>query len=333
MLLVHDKETSVTSESDVSYHAFSKQSCISEWKSARAAYALLEDLGEIQKLDTLEYCRKVAWFVRHEETGIVRVAAQQCHLRWCPMCAQARTNYISHQVQEWIEHTKFAKFITLTLKSTDLPISEQIDSLYDSFKRLRKIKNWKKRITGGVWFFQITLNLKTQQWHPHIHIIAIGKFYSKRKLSADWLAITGDSPIVDIKAVKDKKQAAQYAARYAAKPANLENFPVSESAELILGMHGRRICGCWGKGCKIKFRPQKPDDADSWINIGDFFYVINLLCYDSTADMIYQCWHDGQALPPDINLRTLEKDVQGRLFEDPPEQPPPDPILFDSNFY
>lgn len=334
-LLLDAKETPVISSPDVSYRAYTQQSHQSEWKSARAAYALLEDIGDLQKLDSFEFCRKVAWFVRHDETGQVRVASQQCHLRWCPMCAQVRQTYISHQVKDWIKGTSYAKFITLTVRSEDQPISEQINHLYDSFKRLRKSKPWRSRITGGVWFFQITLNLKTQMWHPHLHVIAIGKFYSKRKLSADWLSITGDSPIVDIKAVKDKEQAAQYAARYSAKPANLEKMPCAEGAELILAMHGRRICGCWGKGCKIKFRPQKPDDADKWKSVGDFGYVVNLLGSDSHADMIWQCWQDGQALPPDISLLVLEHEIAGLQFLDAPEKPPPVPIdtptLFDYN--
>lgn len=327
MSLLDAKETSILNPPDVSYQAFARQSHQSEWKSARAAYALLEDLGELRKLDAFDYCRKVAWFVRHEETGQVRVASKQCHLRWCPSCAKARQHYVSHQVQAWLKNRNYSKFITLTVQSNDDPIETQINHLYDSFKRLRKLKAWRTRIKAGVWFFQITLNLKSLQWHPHLHIIALGKFYSKRALSRDWLSVTGDSSIVDIRAVKDKAKAAQYAARYSAKPAELEKLPTADAADLIMAMNGRRICGCWGKGCKIKFRPQKPDDADKWQDIGNFGYVVELLTSDHNADMIWQCWNDGQALPPGITLRVLENDIDGREVEVPPEPPPS--TLFD----
>lgn len=322
-LLVHSKETPVDYPSSTSYKGLALKSVHQEWKAARAGYSLLEDLGELHKLDAFDFCRKVSWFVRHEDTGRVRVASLQCHLRWCPLCAKVRTNYVSHQVQEWIQHTKYAKFITLTVKSNDDPIESQINHLYDSFKRLRKKKEWKKKISGGVWFFQITFNKESQQWHPHIHIIAIGKFYSKRLLSSHWLLVTGDSPIVDIKAVKDAKKAAQYAARYAAKPANLSNLEPSTSAELIMAMQSRRICGCWGKGCKIIFRPRKPDDADSWKNIGDFSHVVELIGCDSSADYIWLAWQNDSALDVCHNLSYLDARIDGREVNDAPEQPPP----------
>ena len=332
MSLLDAKETEVRTPSGCSYQAFAAQSHIPEWKSARAAYALLEDTGDLSKLDAFSYCRKVAWFVRHDDTGQVRVASKQCHLRWCPTCAKARQNYIAHQVKEWLSTEKYAKFITLTLRSSDDSITDQINRIYDCFKRVRKSTTWKEHIKSGCWFFQITLNLETEQWHPHIHIIAEGKFFSMRKLSRLWEAVTGDSPIVDIRAVKDKEQAAQYAARYSSKPANLSKIPVAEGAELILAMHGRRICGCWGKSCKISFRPKKPEDADKWRNVGSFAIVIELLDVDPIANQIWQAWHDGCALPPDISLAPTENEIYGIFTEDAPEQPPP-PTQYQLNFF
>lgn len=331
--LVHAKETTVESAFTDCYQSYAVRSHNSEWQSARAAYQFLEENRDLQKLDAFEFCRKVAWFVRHEETGKIRVASKQCHLRWCPMCAQVRSNFISRQVQEWIAGTSYSKFVTLTVKSTDDPIADQINHLYDSFKRLRKKKDWKSKINAGVWFFQITQSAKTGLWHPHLHIIAAGKYFSKRQLSRVWLTCTGDSPIVDIKAVKDKKQAAQYAARYAAKPAALDSMPTSESAALIMALHGRRICGCWGKNCKISFRPKKPDDAESWKNIGDFFYVSNLRSHDEAATAIWECWSNGTALDPKITMYLTEKLIDGYSVENEPEKPPPRDIQTYMDFF
>jgi len=320
-LLLDTKETTPPNHVSPSFQAHSSQSCREEWKQARAIYHFLEDTNQLRKLDAFEYCRKVAWFVRHDVTGLVRVASQQCHLRWCPLCAKTRTNFVSQQVQEWIETTKYSKFITLTIVSTDTPISDQINHLYDSFKRLRKKKAFKSKIKAGVWFFQITKNKTTGLWHPHLHIIGIGKFLSKRELSRTWLECTGDSKIVDIKAVKDKKQAAMYAARYAAKPADLALVDIPDAADLVMAMQGRRICGSWGKGCKISFRPCKPEDANQWTNIGDYTFVCYLQTIDGVADDILSCWKNQTPLSLGKSLFILERPPNDYDFQDPLELP------------
>lgn len=47
-------------------------------------------------------CRKLAWFVRHRTTGEVRVSANHCRHRWCPMCAAALRNWRTHAILGWI---------------------------------------------------------------------------------------------------------------------------------------------------------------------------------------------------------------------------------------
>lgn len=320
--LLDTKETTALERPPDTFQALCVKNSPQEWKQARAVYKLLEDTHQLYKLDALDYCRKVSWFVRHEETGKVKIASQHCHLRWCPLCASSRRNYISHQVKDWCEKRSHLKFITLTIKHSDDTITEQIDHLYNSFKKLRKNKEFKKHITGGIWFFQIKMSKTSEQWHPHLHVIGTGKFYSNRRLSALWERITGDSKICNIKSVKDKEKAVQYAARYAAKPAELAKLPIADAAELVVCMHGRRICGSWGIKPPISFRPKKPEDADQWKNIGDYFYVAQLYNDDPSAKAIFDAYRLDEPLDSDCDLSYVTKIIDGRDLNDPPESPP-----------
>ena len=52
----------------------------------------------------------------------------------------------------------------------------------------------------------------------HCHAIAFGPYISQKKLSAAWLKITGDSPIVDIRAVRTVKDGVREVVKYITKP-------------------------------------------------------------------------------------------------------------------
>lgn len=57
---------------------------------------------------------------------------------------------------------------------------------------------------------------QTQLGWPHLHVLARSKFIEQRWLSAEMLRLT-DSPIVDVRAVTNKRAAARYVSKYIAK--------------------------------------------------------------------------------------------------------------------
>ncbi len=52
----------------------------------------------------------------------------------------------------------------------------------------------------------------------HCHAIVFGPYISQKKLSAAWLKITGDSPVLDIRAVKSVKDGVREVVKYILKP-------------------------------------------------------------------------------------------------------------------
>lgn len=52
----------------------------------------------------------------------------------------------------------------------------------------------------------------------HVHAIVYGRYVSQRQLSAAWLKLTGDSAIVDIRAIRSPKTATKYVLKYVCKP-------------------------------------------------------------------------------------------------------------------
>ena len=137
----------------------------------------------------------------------------------CPFCSAIRaskqaTAYHDKMVHILKEHPNLKPvFVTLTVKNGD-DLKERFYHLKDSFKTLQTARRkWLKRGNGhnelckahGIVFaYEITNNGKG--WHPHLHmILLVDDWIDKDKLSEQWLSITGDSYIVDVRRVKPTK--------------------------------------------------------------------------------------------------------------------------------
>ena len=241
----------------------------------------------------LQQCRKFAWFVRHTVTKKLRVRSSRCKLRWCPICRDVQRSIVTRAVDEWLRVQKYPKMITLTMLHTDDPLELQINKIYNCFRKLRRRAYFQRLITGGVWFFQLTFNQQTEQWHPHIHCLVAGKFLPHAKLKELWHKITGDSHVVDIRPVKDLDNASVEVARYATSPADLTAVSFEEAKNVHYATKHRRICGSWGTAKKVTLKPTVREDGDDWEKVADFYYINVQKEYDDDAKAFWKCYQRG----------------------------------------
>jgi hypothetical protein len=275
------------------------------------AYSDLDKIEGTKKAEQLDSCRRHAWFVRHKQTGQVRVVSNACRLRWCPLCSRAHQNLIEHNVHEWLKSAKHPKFLTLTLKHSEAPLHQQIENLYKFFLRFRRLKEIRGKITGGVWFFQIKKSTTDNYWHPHLHCIIDGQYISHALLSRLWLRTTLTSFVVDIKAVKDDEKIAEYVARYCARPSPLKHLGQFDCLELINSLHGRRLCGTWGTGKTVKLTMISDPDKENWQAIGAWNLVINSLNQFENARYIFNAWKNGTALGSGCTMYEIDEFIGG----------------------
>jgi hypothetical protein len=261
-------------------------------------------------------CHNRAIFARNTTTGVVRVLAKSCHLKFCPICNKSREKLIRKKVTDWLSLKFYPKFMTLTLKHNDDDLHDQINKLYHCFKEFRRIKLLKKKVNSGIWFFQITKDAKTGQWHPHIHCILTGSYIPQRELSREWLRITGDSSVVDIRLVKNVESAACEVARYAACAVNIRHFSTDELAILEQGIKNRRLFGTWGKCRKLKLLSPLKYDRKEWQTLGSWNAVVGSMETNEVAKAIYDAWKNRTPLLGDFCIEYMDDFVKGL---DPPE--------------
>jgi len=162
------------------------------------------------------------------------------------------------------------RFITLTIRSNTEPLALLLEKLTDAFRRLQRSNLWRQTVKGGIGFLEVKRFPERRRWHPHLHLIVHGSYVPQRALARLWQQITGDSYIVDVRAVKQVREAVQYVTKYATKTVDQATVREHDAlVEAIDALKGKRSMMTFGDWRRIKLRrTQEPDDYEPVCNLG-----------------------------------------------------------------
>lgn len=255
----------------------------SSWRERRSKVwiALQAMFANVSRLDRFSECGAQLWARYDQKSGEVSLTSNGCRDRWCEACGRDRAATVGVNAVHLVRG-QVTRFITLTLKHSRTPLKDQVDRLYRSFLLLRKRAWWLQRVRGGAAFAEIKLSSRDGLWHPHLHVIVDSEWMEQRELSAEWMAITGDSSVVDIRLVRDSGSAAKYVTKYVTKPASTEVYAsLQHLQELMIALKGRRLCTTFGtwRGHDLT---ASPESEAEWKMIG-------------SVDQIWSAAHRGDA--------------------------------------
>lgn len=236
-------------------------------RRSKVAEAIRNTEGLGGRLNRFCHCGDAGWLMTDAATGQkLRLRLNRCRDRFCEPCAREKRQTVVNNLGNRAP-TQNLRLLTLTLRSSDADLREQVKRLYKSFRTLRAGKLFKKRIRGGVFFAEITYNADTERWHPHLHVVFEGDFIPHAELSKAWQEITGDSFIVDIRRLRDSRAAAGYVAKYASKAIGgpIWGIPAALSAavEALKGVHTFATFGTWRA---LQLSKPIADDED-WVPV------------------------------------------------------------------
>ena len=196
-----------------------------------------------------ECCRTPALY-QEEGTGRYVLSQKTCKHRLCPRCAKAKSIRLQKDAHAIVSRMDSPRFVTLTTKSTDQPLEDQLKHLRESFARLRKSKTWKRYASRGISVVEVTHNKETDRWHPHIHAIVDGSFFPHKLLREAWHQASTDSTICHIRPVPARSDAIRYVAKYAAKTGDFNAVPDWRINEYLDALAGLRTHALFGPGAR-----------------------------------------------------------------------------------
>jgi hypothetical protein len=193
----------------------------------------------------------------------------------CPFCASRRGIKHSRIYKEKIEHLKAqandkidAVFITFTVKN-GASLYERFTHLRNSMRFLLKQRNNQRlakgthqtemaKLTGGVFAYEFKRGKGLSLWHPHIHMLALLPKISTvdiARLKNEWLEITGDSSVINIKYADDNAYLEVFA--YALKFSEMENIDRWDAFNLL---RRERLISSFGDLRGVELPEEETDD-------------------------------------------------------------------------
>jgi hypothetical protein len=198
-----------------------------------------------------------------------------CRNKLCPRCARVRRSIYASKLEKAIGEAKPNqwRFITLTLRGADEPLAKQLDHLAASFRRLRQQTLWKRSVTRAKAVVELTWNEAREQWHPHLHILAEGRYIPQHSLSLCWEKASDGSSIVDIRPLEDTGKAVRYICKYLGKTPDLSKAsnPIDRLAEFYSATKARKLImhvGHWPQDLDDDKEPEPQDDPGDWVKVG-----------------------------------------------------------------
>jgi len=207
----------------------------------------------------------------------------------CPFCAARRA---AKQLEKNLPRVKQVLslqpalkpvMITLTVKNGP-NLQERYLHLKQSYARLQqrrrdalKGKGFSQfsRVAGGIHSYEFTKN--TEGWHPHIHIIALlDTWIDQKALSAEWLDITGDSFIVDVRRIQPGEDGLASGMlevfKYALK---FQDLAVEDTFHAHTVLNKRRLIGCFGVLRGLQEPESLLDDPLDGLPFHEYSYIFN----------------------------------------------------------
>lgn len=220
----------------------------------------IADQKHMNAVSRLGDCCRWPALYQEPESGRFVMARKTCKHRLCPRCGRSRSAKLAAEATQLMEGMNAPKFLTLTLASSARPLKEQLQDLRASFTRLRRSKEWRRHATRGVAVVEVTHNPRTDQFHPHLHLIVDCDYWPQRELSAAWSTASHGSYICHIRAIPDRRDAVRYVAKYAAKTGDHREIPDHRINEWLDALAGLRSHSLFGPGVRARTKKApKPD--------------------------------------------------------------------------
>jgi len=252
--------------------------------------------GDYDTAQRLAGCRKSYHVHQCGACGKIEVSGSRCNSRICPECGKKRLDKLIAQNVDFLSclpsnprGKKRANLLTLTLKNVlDRDYGRaHYERLAQWFREFLKHPRIRGHIRGGLYaietkrprvgYFYFNQDGSSHEldpnrdWNLHIHSLVDSDYIPVRVISRIWRKITGDSYIVDVRAIRASVPALYECLKYAVKPPNLGDaesyvrfLRVTKSLRLFntfgtfrghlkLGKKGKRKCPACGFPMSYQF--------------------------------------------------------------------------------
>jgi hypothetical protein len=194
-------------------------------------------------------------YIRIDEVRLHAASFCMKHLL-CPLCAirrgaKALQAYLPKYEAVRADHPSLRPWlVTLTVKDGD-DLGERFQHLLQAQRELWMRKHRRQRcalsgVQAAVWSYEVKRGKGSGAWHPHLHMVALADEAPDQVFLAEqWLQITGDSWVVDVRPINLDDPASGFLEvfKYALK---FSEMTPPDTFHAFHVLRGRRLVGSAG---------------------------------------------------------------------------------------
>lgn len=185
--------------------------------------------------------------------GKNKMGTYRCDRRVCLSCSRFYMNQVRHKVQRMVDYVEFnggvygfsMKMLTLTMRTDPEDISgalkrcgESVTKLWRNMLRKVGVFKGRRQVASGL---HVQFELGPDNLNVHAHCLYYGPYVDVYTLSAEWLNLTGDSMVVDIR--KCDRKGVNEVIKYASDLNKLSPVQIAKLAEVFEGKRRMRSYG------------------------------------------------------------------------------------------
>jgi diadenosine tetraphosphate (Ap4A) HIT family hydrolase len=161
-----------------------------------------------------------------------------CEFRLCPDCGRRRSRRLQNKylpmMRAFLRHHHVTPVhLVLTQTHRKETRKQSAKRIKDAFTKLHRNSFWKEFFKGGTWSLEFTKD-KNGLHHTHLHIIGFRrKFFDIELLRSEWLAVTGDSHVLNLKPIQDIAAGLREVVKYVSKPLDIRRFGADDLREFL----------------------------------------------------------------------------------------------------
>lgn len=156
-------------------------------------------------------------FFTDADTGERRFTKWYCRKATCPTCKERRTDLMTAVLYDYIKG-RSCWHMTLTVRHKPSPLRPLVTGIHEAFKELRESACWHNQIIGGARFFELTHDVETGTWGPHIHALVEAAAIDFMPIKARWLKLTEDGFQTHRRRIEDTHDGRLNAIYYVTQP-------------------------------------------------------------------------------------------------------------------
>jgi hypothetical protein len=145
-------------------------------------------------------------------------SARSCGFKLCMFHQKRASAEKRVKIKTAIGLMKKPRFVTFTVKhGRNDRLHGTLEKLNKGWEKLLRRKAWRAKAGNGIASLETGWHWDNG-WHPHLHVIFDGEYFPQKELRALWHEVTGDSYVVDVRAVD--KGVINEMSKYLAKPSS-----------------------------------------------------------------------------------------------------------------